>query len=379
MLAVTLDIREASLDDVSSSVDSLRRCTRCVLPETMPFIEFDEDGVCNFCQNYRKMEVGGEVALEEAVCKYRGKSGEPDCIATFSGGRDSSYGLHYIKNVLKMNPIAFTYDWGMTTDLAYRNQSKMCQKLGVEQKIVLSDIKKKRENVRNNINAWLRRPDLGMVPLFMAGDKQYFYHANRLGKEMDIKLIFLFESPYEKTDFKSGFCGIRPQHGRMSVYSLPMVGKLRLAAYYAQQFLLNPAYLNTSLLNTLGGYISYYLIEHNYLSLYQYIKWDEEEIISTLRREYDWEIANDTNSTWRIGDGTASFYNFIYYIIAGFTENDTFRSNQIREGIISRVQALPLVREENKLRHDSFKWYCDTIGIDFEDTIKKITAISTLY
>jgi len=345
----------------------------------MPFIEFDEDGVCNFCRNYRKMEVRGEAALEEAVSKYRNKSGEPDCIATFSGGRDSSYGLHYIKNVLKMNPIAFTYDWGMTTDLAYRNQSRMCRKLGVEQKLVLSDIKKKRENVRKNINAWLRRPDLGMVPLFMAGDKQYFYHANRLGKEMGIKLIILFESPYEKTDFKSGFCGVRPQHGGMSVYSLPMMSKLRLATYYAQQFLLNPAYLNTSLLNTLSAYISYYLIKHDYLSLYQYIKWDEEEIVSTLRREYDWEVATDTRNTWRIGDGTAPFYNYIYYTIAGFTENDTFRSNQIREGVITRKEALDLVREENKVRYESFKWYCDTVGIDFEDMTKRINAIPKLY
>ncbi|MEY3464440.1 MAG: hypothetical protein RL603_38, partial [Pseudomonadota bacterium] len=27
----------------------LRRCSRCVLPETMPFIEFDSSGVCNYC------------------------------------------------------------------------------------------------------------------------------------------------------------------------------------------------------------------------------------------------------------------------------------------------------------------------------------------
>ena len=29
----------------------------------------------------------------------------------------------------------------------------------------------------------------------------------------------------------------------------------------------------------------------------------------------EWESADDTKSTWRIGDGTASFYNYIYYII----------------------------------------------------------------
>ena len=44
----------------------------------------------------------------------------------------------------------------------------------------------------------------------------------------------------------------------------------------------------------------------------------------------------DTKSTWRIGDGTASFYNYVYTLVAGFSENDTFRSNQIREGMINQ-------------------------------------------
>ncbi|MDQ7780785.1 MAG: glucosamine 6-phosphate synthetase, partial [Planctomycetota bacterium] len=32
---------------------NLRRCTKCVLTETMPYISFNEDGVCNYCTNYR--------------------------------------------------------------------------------------------------------------------------------------------------------------------------------------------------------------------------------------------------------------------------------------------------------------------------------------
>ena len=32
---------------------NLRRCTKCLLPETMPYIAFDADGVCNYCHNYK--------------------------------------------------------------------------------------------------------------------------------------------------------------------------------------------------------------------------------------------------------------------------------------------------------------------------------------
>ena len=37
----------------------LRRCTRCILPETMPFIAFDEEGVCNYCRNYQVRYLAG--------------------------------------------------------------------------------------------------------------------------------------------------------------------------------------------------------------------------------------------------------------------------------------------------------------------------------
>ena len=43
----------------------------------------------------------------------------------FSGGRDSSYGLHLMMKTLKVKPIAYTYDWGMVTDLGRRNISRM--------------------------------------------------------------------------------------------------------------------------------------------------------------------------------------------------------------------------------------------------------------
>jgi hypothetical protein len=358
-----------------TAVDGLRRCKRCILPETMPYIEFDDHGVCNYCRNYTKTEEYGEQALEAALAPFRRDGDEPDCVVAFSGGRDSSYGLHYIKNVLNMNPVAYTYDWGMVTDLARRNQARLCGKMGIEHIWVSADIAAKRKNIRKNIQAWLKRPDPGMIPLFMAGDKQFFYHANKIRQQTGIPLVFLCENPLEKTDFKTGFCGISPDFGEKSVYSLPAFNKLKLASYYAKQYILNPAYINSSIMDTLSAFKTYYVSKHNFFNLYRYIHWDETTIDKVLKKEYDWETAVDTQTTWRIGDGTAPFYNYIYYVMAGFTENDTFRSNQIREGVLTREQALVLVEKENRLRWDSFQWYCNTIGIDATETVKKINAL----
>ncbi len=119
------------------------------MPETFPFIQFDEKGICNICNNYIKKNQPKPIEeLKELVEPYRRKDGQPDCLVPFSGGRDSTYTLHIVKNILKMNPIAFTYDWGMVTDLGRRNIARVCGKMGVENIIVSADIHWKRKNIK---------------------------------------------------------------------------------------------------------------------------------------------------------------------------------------------------------------------------------------
>ena len=358
---------------------ALRRCTRCILPETMPFIDFDADGVCNYCRNYQKQVLAGEDALNRLLDTYRSKNGEPDCLVGFSGGRDSSYGLHLLKTRYGMNPIAYTYDWGMVTDLARRNQARLCGKLGVEHIWVSADIKAKRKNVRRNVEAWFRRPELGMVPLFMAGDKQFMWHANRLMKETGIKLMVYSTNQYERTDFKTGFCGVAPASAGVRLNRMSSLAKAKMVAYYLKNYLLNPGYINGSLSDTFTAFLSYYFVKQDFLYLFDYVNWDEQEINRTLIGEYDWELAKDTPTTWRIGDGTAPFYNYIYQTVAGFSEYETFRSNQIREGVITRDEALRLVEEENQPRIDSIREYCGLIGIDFDIAMRTIDNVPKLY
>jgi glutamine---fructose-6-phosphate transaminase (isomerizing) len=345
----------------------LKRCTKCLLPETFPFIEFNEKGECNYCKNYKKRIIKGEDKLKEIIEPYRSKNGEHDCIVTLSGGRDSTFGVHYAKKVLDMNPIAFTYDWAMVTDLARRNQARICGRLGVEHIVVSADIREKRNNIKKNILAWLKKPDLGVIPLFMAGDKQVYHYVHRLQKQTGIKLIIWMDNKLENTDFKVGFSGIRPLFEKKQIDNLLPTAKLKLVLYYLKNFIKNPAYINSSIFDTIWAYYAQFLKPRkNIYSLFEYIKWDEQEITSTLINQYNWETASDTKSTWRIGDETAPFYNYIYYTMAGFTEHDTFRSNQIREGLITRERALELVEEENRPRPDSINLYFKKIKLDMD-------------
>lgn len=357
----------------------IRRCTKCILPETMPFIRFDDDGVCNYCHNYKLRNVPKpKEELFKLVEPYRREHG-PDCIVPFSGGRDSCYGLHLIVEELKMKPITYTYDWGMVTDLGRRNISRMCAELGVENIIVADDITKKRDNIAMNLKAWLKSPHLGMVSILTAGDKHFFRHVETLKKQTGININLWGTSPLEVTHFKAGFLGIPPDFEEDKVYSSGARKQLRYQKLRFQAMLKSPGYFNSSLWDTLSGeYYRSFLKKSDYFHIFDYWTWDEKLVDQTLAM-YDWEKAPDTSTTWRIGDGTAALYNYIYYTVAGFTEHDTFRSNQVREGQMTREEALVRVKDENQPRYPNIKWYLDAIGIDFESTIKTINAIPRLY
>lgn len=377
----------ANWDALYSAENTLKRCTRCLLAETMPYISFDEEGVCSYCRDYetRGNYLKGEKALEEFISQYRSKSGDPDVLLGFSGGRDSAYGLDYIKNTLGLHPITFTYDWGMVNDLARRNQARVVGKLGIEHIVISADIRTKRVNIRKNLKAWLKRPDLGMVPILMAGDKQFYYYFHKVRKQTGIKL-FIFCGGYEGEEgtglFKYGFCNVTTQGSKNALKRMTGISKknkAKIMFYYLKQFIRNPSYINRSIIDTLFAFYSSYVLTDDYLYLFHYLDWDENNIISTITEKFNWEKETDTIATWRTDDGTASFYNYIYMTMTGFTEFDIFRSHQIREGKLTREQAYEIIKEENKPRFKSIEWYGQAIDFDINKAIEIINAAPKRY
>ena len=363
-------------------LNSLKKCSKCILPETYPFIEFDMEGVCNYCNSYQKQKFLGEDKLEKFLSKYRKNNNTSDCLIGLSGGRDSSYGLHVLKKKYKMNPVAFTYDWGLTTDISRLNASILCGKLGVEHIIRSADIEKKRRYVRQNIFAWLKDPHLGMLPIVQAGDKGFMDLGRTLCKELNLEFsVQATGYQLEQREFFLGFTGIKQNlknNQRMSSYGLAT--KLKIFLWYSYRTLKNPAYINGALLDNFNGYLSSFIKKENSLHLFKYIEWNEKEIGDTLKNEYGW-ISDKSygKNQWRMGDGQTSFNNFIYYHMAGFSEYDNFRSNQIREGLIDRKEALMLCEEDNKIKFDTLKNFSEIIGFNLDDVLTKITCLPKLY
>lgn len=370
----------------AAALGRLRRCTRCILPDSYPHIAFDAEGVCNYCRHMKPTVVKGQDrrSLQTLIDGYgraaHEKGRDTYCILPLSGGRDSCYGTHMLVREFGLKPLTYTYDWGMVTDLARRNIARVCGRLGLENILVSADISRKLDYIRSNVSAWLKQPDLGLIPLFMAGDKHFFSWVNKIKAQNGIDLNIWMMSPLENADFKEGFAGVAPHWERERTDYLSPLAKLRLLAYYGFAFLRNPRYINRSVPDTATGFLSFYVEpRRDYYNLFDFVPWDEGTVNSTIFEAFGWENAADSPNTWRIGDGTAPFYNYIYCTVAGFTENDTFRSNQIRNGDITRAEALEKVMIENIPRIDGLEWYFQRIGLDMPAAMRAINAIPKRY
>ena len=371
-----------NLNDEISRLKNLRKCSNCILPETYPFISFDENGICNYCLNYKTQKYLGEKKLNEFLENFKSKDSAPDCIVGLSGGRDSCYGLHLLKEKYGMNPIAYTYDWGLTTDISRVNAAKICGKLGVEHIIRSADIEQKRKYVRLNLFSWLNRPHLGMLPIIQVGDKGFYDYGRKLSKKFKIKLVVHCTGyQLEQREFFLGFAGINQKlKNNQRMYSYDFFNKFKMLYWYSLQFLLNPSYINSALLDNFNGFLASFIRKDDFLHLYNYEIWNEKEIKNTLINTYGWQddISYGKNQ-WRMGDGQTAFNNFVYYTLAGFSEYDNFRSNQIREGLITREEAIKLCEEDNKIKYDTLKNFSEIIGFNLDNVLSKINCLDKLY
>ena len=121
-------------------------CSKCILDITVPNIEFDENGECNYCkmhellaQKYPNGKKGQEKisSIIEEI-KRRGKNKKYDCIVGISGGTDSTYCL-YLTKKWDLRPLAVHLDNNWNSEIAINNIRKVTNGLNIDLKIVNVD------------------------------------------------------------------------------------------------------------------------------------------------------------------------------------------------------------------------------------------------
>ncbi|MDB5904948.1 MAG: N-acetyl sugar amidotransferase [Betaproteobacteria bacterium] len=118
--------QRANLDRQFLSLpDEVKFCTQCVISNQRPRITFDADGVCGACRNaHYKEQVDWkqrELELEQLLDQHRRSDGYWDCIVPSSGGKDSGFVAHQLREKWGMNPLTVTWTPMIYTDIGREN------------------------------------------------------------------------------------------------------------------------------------------------------------------------------------------------------------------------------------------------------------------
>lgn len=170
-------------------------CTRCSQDSTIPNVEFDENGVCNYCEFHDMLEElfpngeKGKLILSKLFTKVKRKgSGKKyDCIAGVSGGRDSIYLLYFLVKIWGLRPLAVHFNDGFDNPVAGENMVNACRILGIELRTITSDWREAKQLKIDFLKA--STPDLNMGTDIGIASSLYSVAAKE-----NIKYIFFGQS-----------------------------------------------------------------------------------------------------------------------------------------------------------------------------------------
>lgn len=122
----------------ATDTDELRYCTRCGLASNYPGVSYDDEGVCHLCHAYdgykdRAQEYFSSMTELNALFErmIANRTGTYDCLALFSGGKDSTYMLAQLA-AAGLKVLAFTLDNGYISQEAKTNIRRVASTLKVD-------------------------------------------------------------------------------------------------------------------------------------------------------------------------------------------------------------------------------------------------------
>jgi hypothetical protein len=93
-----------------------RICASCILPDTVPGVTFNAQGICSLCEEAARAPepipptgAEGEARFLKALAP-RSRSADYDCLCLYSGGKDSTFMLYVLAKRLKLRVLALTLD-----------------------------------------------------------------------------------------------------------------------------------------------------------------------------------------------------------------------------------------------------------------------------
>lgn len=330
---------------------SMRVCSECVLPEVYPVISFDAEGVCNYCREYRPVEYRGEEALWVELAKYRGAGRDYDCLIPVSGGRDSVFVLTEVVRKSDLRVAAFHYDNGFQVPVARGNVERAAKVLGVSLLTVRSRLNAHAKCVRDNIEHFAHVDPLEVAGRLCYGcSRGYQGAAYQTAKRRGVPLVIFGASAVEESQYK----------------------KIVFASYkstLAKRFgflLGKPIFL----FHYLVLLSQFPLVEQKkdlaWINFFEYVPWNEQRILSTIEGEVGWRSHPELSSSWRFDCLAHPALEHLTEKLLGFTEKEEFYSVLIRDGQLTRQEALRRLeahRADEPTRHRLMEEFFGVLGL----------------
>ena len=351
----------------------LKRCSKCDLPETYPGIEFDENGVCNLCRNFEDTDytyLGEEKLFEkvkEVLSDKKFENRPYDAAVAFSGGRDSTYLVHYVKNVLKLNVVALSLSHDFMPEDTVKSSKAICESLGVD----LKYIENKKLNVygRKLVRAWAKKPNSPMLVTFCSGCR---YGIKKMipdyCRDNGIPLLFIGNNRMEKMSWRQDLISSNPSKPST-------VNKIK---GYAGHMLKNPRLIGSPKCLYLQGY-EFLLPKLKQKEppvilapMRDYFYLPEDELVNKIK-EMGWYPDSRFKSTWRADCYVNVLRQYYYKRIQHLTDQDVHYGLLIRQGKMTREEALVELEKETgideNLLREIMKEYYD---LDFDKIEERI-------
>jgi glutamine---fructose-6-phosphate transaminase (isomerizing) len=349
----------------------MHRCKSCLLPNTYPMIQFDDDGICNNCRNYIPEKYERKEEFDELLHLAKEKNEKYDCLIGLSGGRDSSYLAYKIVRELGLHPLAYSYDNGHMPDSAKNNIKKITEVLGIETIIIDDEAPRNRELFKRLFLAWAKKPSLGMIQAFCIGCRGGINkNAPKMLEKYGIKYLIDGANYLEKTSYKLGFLGIEKddfstfEPSRKDHFQI----KCSLAFCIIKEIAKNPSYASIPIIrNGLKDYLDGFGKNQNAIKIqpFMFEKYDEKKVLDIITNELGWETPTYFPVPWRADCTVAMLKNYCYLKMVGFSDYDCALSNMIREKSIDRETALCRIEKFNSvLNPDLVNCILKSKGID---------------
>lgn len=344
------------------SVEGLKLCRRCIMPETTEGLDFDDNGICRACaSSEQKMHISWqerreklEQILDHAKALAKENGSTYDCMVPISGGKDSVFQLHILTKVFKLRVLAVTFSHNWYSEIGYYNLVNCLEEFSVDH-IQMTP-------ARSTVNTAARKS------LKAIGDACWHCHSGvgafplHIAVGFKIPLLIWGESIAEMSGRASHFDPVRKFDRD---YFIKVSAKVRVDEFAdteeekrAYQIFEPPSFEECEEAGITG------------IHLGDFIFWDEEKQTEFIKRAYHW-MEDDVGGAYKgyksvecIMPGVHDFTN---YLKRGFGRATVQASMDVRQGLMLREDALRLAEIVDRKEPKALAYYLQETGYTKEE------------